>query len=109
MKNATLRIVLLSAVALATLPRASARPAAAATPVPAAAHSVSLAWTAIADRLTGYIVYRSTCTGSYGGAPLNGGVPVGGVSYTDATVTPGTYFYVVRGVVVAGATQTESA
>ena len=76
---------------------------------PAAAHSVSLAWTASADSVTGYNVYRSTTSGSYAGAPLNGGTPVGGVNYTDAAVTPGTYFYVVRAVIVAGTTQTESA
>jgi len=104
MKTATFLMTLLAAVTLAALPRANARPAAAPTPAPAASHSVALAWVASADGVTGYNVYRSTATGSYSGAPLNGSAPVGGVSFADATVTPGTYFYVVRAVIVTGAT-----
>jgi cellulose 1,4-beta-cellobiosidase len=73
-----------------------------------AGHSVVLTWTASTDTVSGYNVYRSTVSGAYNGAPLNGGTPVTATTYTDSSVTPGTYFYVVRSVIVSGSTQTES-
>lgn len=102
-------ILILVATVLSVSPQASSGLAQAAVPQPAAAHSVSLAWVASTDSVTGYNVYRGTSSGSYAGAPLNGGIPVGSLSYTDASVSPGTYFYVVRAVILAGTTQTESA
>lgn len=59
--------------------------------------AVGLTWNALAG-VTGYNVYRSLTSGSYG-APLNGATPVTGTTYQDKTATLGlTYFYVVRSV-----------
>lgn len=61
---------------------------------------------------TGYNVYRRTTSGSYNfAAPLNGGTPVAGTTYTDTTSVSGTsYNYVVRSVVIgSGGQQIESA
>ncbi len=74
----------------------------------AAGHSVTLTWMASTDMVTGYNVYRTTNCGTYAGPPLNGTTPVTAVTFTDSTVTQGTYCYVVRSVIVAGTTQTES-
>jgi hypothetical protein len=71
-------------------------------------HAVALSWTASTDTVSGYNVYRSTVSGSYNGAPLNGSLPVTTTTYTDSNISPGAYFYVVRSVIVAGTTQTES-
>ena len=65
-------------------------------------HSVMLKWTASpSPGVTGYNVYRSTVSGS-AYAKINSS-PVGGLSYTDATVVNGqTYYYVTTSVNAAG-------
>ena len=83
---------------------AAARPlVAAADPAPAQQgnHSVVLTWTASPDG-GAYSVYRTATSGSYG-APLATGVATdctgAACTYTDTTVTPGTYYYTVTTVV----------
>ena len=68
----------------------------------AADHSVMLKWTASPSAgVTGYNIYRSTTSGS-GYSKINSS-PVGGLSYTDATVVNGqTYYYVTTSVNAAG-------
>jgi fibronectin type 3 domain-containing protein len=68
----------------------------------AADHSVMLKWTASpSPGVTGYNVYRSTVSGS--GYSKITPSPVGGLSYTDATVVNGqTYYYVTTSVNAAG-------
>jgi hypothetical protein len=57
-------------------------------------HSVVLNWTASTSAgVTGYDVYRSTVNGS-GYIKLNS-APIGGLTYTDATVASGTTYYYV--------------
>jgi len=65
-------------------------------------HSVMLKWTASpSPGVTGYNVYRSTVSGS-AYSKVNSS-PVGGLSYTDATVVNGqTYYYVTTSVNAAG-------
>jgi hypothetical protein len=65
-------------------------------------HSVMLNWTASpSPGVTGYNVYRSTVSGS-AYSKVNSS-PVGGLSYTDATVVNGqTYYYVTTSVNAAG-------
>jgi hypothetical protein len=65
-------------------------------------HSVMLKWTASpSPGVSGYNVYRSTMSGS-GYSKINPS-PVGGLSYTDASVVNGqTYYYVTTAVNAAG-------
>ncbi|MBI4663040.1 MAG: hypothetical protein HY735_29880 [Verrucomicrobia bacterium] len=57
---------------------------------------VSLSWTASADSVLGYHVYRAaTAAGPF--ARLTGS-PVSGTTYTDTAVTSGTYTYMVRAI-----------
>lgn len=58
------------------------------------AHSVDISWTASVDTVDGYNVYRGTASGSETTTPLNSAL-VTGTTYTDTTVIPGEYFYVV--------------
>jgi hypothetical protein len=76
-------------------------PASSLTATAAPAAAVDLAWSAGAGA-TGYNVYRRTTIGSYNfAAPVNGGTPVSGTSWTDTTATSGSsYNYVVRSVVI---------
>jgi len=60
-------------------------------------HSVSLSWTASSDAVSGYNVYRSTTAGAKQNL-LNGTTLVTGTTYTDSTVTPGSWFYDVTAV-----------
>lgn len=63
------------------------------------AHSVTLSWTASVDLVDGYNIYRGTNPpGNEGAVPLNGTTLVTGTSYTDTTVVPGLYDYVVTSV-----------
>lgn len=61
-------------------------------------HSATLTWVDSIDAGSGYNVYRGVSSGLYtialNSAPLAAGV----TSYTDSTVVPGTYFYVVTAV-----------
>lgn len=68
---------------------------------------VNLSWTAsVTSGVSGYNVYRSTISGVFSGAPLNGGTLVTTTTYTDSTVqSNNTYYYIVRAV----ATSLESA
>ena len=68
-------------------------------------HSVALSWGASTSAVTGYNVYRSTVSGgSY--SRVNGSL-LGGLSFSDSTVTSGqTYYYVATAVDSSG---TESA
>jgi hypothetical protein len=68
---------------------------------PSAQHLVSLTWNAsTSNSITGYIVYRSTVSGS-GFSPLTAAISA--LSYTDSTVANGTtYYYVVTAVDSAG-------
>jgi hypothetical protein len=70
-----------------------------------AAHSVVLNWQPSADSGASYNVYRSLTSGAYttplNATPLSASAltcPSGttGLCYTDATVLPGKYFYVVQ-------------
>jgi fibronectin type 3 domain-containing protein len=59
------------------------------------AHTVSLTWTASADAVDGYNVYRGTSPGAEGAVPINGTL-VTGTSYIDANVADGaSYDYYV--------------
>ncbi|HTB48477.1 MAG TPA: fibronectin type III domain-containing protein [Verrucomicrobiae bacterium] len=79
------------------------------TATPANASQVNLSWTGNGDLpnpggvgIDGYNVYRctgSTCTPNTANAPINGGTPVTGTSYSDTTVSASTaYNYVVTAV-----------
>jgi hypothetical protein len=60
------------------------------------AHSVTLLWTPSTSQVNGYYVYRSSISGGpY--AKLNAALDPAS-SYTDASLTSGTYFYVVTSV-----------
>jgi hypothetical protein len=60
------------------------------------AHSVTLSWTPSTSQVNGYYVYRSSISGGpY--AKLNAALDPAS-SYTDASLTSGTYFYVVTSV-----------
>lgn len=59
------------------------------------AHQVAMSWTASTDAVDGYNVYRGTAAGAESSTPLNAAL-VSGTSYTDSSVTPGTWFYVVK-------------
>jgi fibronectin type 3 domain-containing protein len=62
---------------------------------------VDLRWTAVTGA-TGYNVYRSTTTGSFGTTPVNAN-PVTAASFSDTGLTNGTkYFYIVRAVNAGG-------
>jgi endoglucanase len=61
-----------------------------------AQHSVVLAWTASTDTGSTYDIYRlsGACpTGTPSGFTLLNTAPITGTTYTDSTVTPGTYCY----------------
>jgi len=68
----------------------------------AAQHSATLTWTAsTTPSVTGYNVFRSQTSGTFGAAPLNASL-VTGTTYTDTTVAAGqTYYYVVQSVAPA--------
>jgi hypothetical protein len=60
------------------------------------AHSVTLSWTPSTSQVNGYYIYRSSISGGpY--AKLNAALDPA-PSYTDASLTSGTYFYVVTSV-----------
>ena len=60
------------------------------------AHSVTLSWTPSTSQVNGYYIYRSSISGGpY--AKLNAALDPAS-SYTDASLTSGTYFYVVTSV-----------
>lgn len=61
------------------------------------AHQVSLQWVASTDSVSGYNVYRSTSAGAKQNL-LNGTTLISGTTYTDSTVTPGSWFYDVTAV-----------
>jgi hypothetical protein len=64
-------------------------------------HTVALSWTASTSTVSGYNVYRSTTSGT-GYAKINTSL-VGGVSYTDSSVTNSTtYYYVTTAVDSSG-------
>ena len=64
-------------------------------------HNVALSWSA-SSGATGYDVYRSTTSGSFGSSPVNSS-PVACCAYTDASVTAGTtYYYVTTALNSAG-------
>jgi len=65
-------------------------------------HGVVLSWTASTSSVAGYNVYRTSTCGKYGDGPLNGATLVTKTGYTDSKVTPGTYCYAVRSVVMSG-------
>ncbi|MBI2566301.1 MAG: hypothetical protein HYV63_04620 [Candidatus Schekmanbacteria bacterium] len=62
--------------------------------------SIALTWNAsITPAVTGYDIYRGAVTGVYDPTPINGGTPVSGTTYLDASATlqaGQTYFYIVR-------------
>src|SRR5262249_23310665 len=66
--------------------------------------SAKMAWDPNTDsNLAGYNVYRSTQSGAYTSAPLNGSTLVTVTSFTDSTVQSGqTYYYVIRAVSTSG-------
>jgi hypothetical protein len=64
-------------------------------------HNVALSWSA-SSGATGYDVYRSTTSGSFGSTPINSSLAAC-CTYTDATVQAGTtYYYVTTAVNSAG-------
>lgn len=71
------------------------------TPPPTVQHTVTLSWDASTSAgITGYIVYRSTTSGT-GFVPLTAALSV--LTYADDTVTSGTaYYYVVTALDTAG-------
>jgi hypothetical protein len=71
------------------------------TTAPSTGHSVKLDWNPSASAVTGYQVYRSNDSGGpYGRISSSA---VGGLSFTDSTVSSGaTYYYVVTAVNSAG-------
>jgi fibronectin type 3 domain-containing protein len=73
----------------------------------AAAHYVTLGWTASTSTVTGYNVYRSTTSGT-NYVQINPAL-VKGLSYTDDTVQGSTtYYYVVTSVDSQGVESTDS-
>ncbi len=65
----------------------------------AQAHSVVLGWTASTDTGAGYLVFRlaGTCpTGTLTGFTQLNATAISTLTYTDSTVTPGTYCYYVE-------------
>src|SRR5215831_2130641 len=68
----------------------------------AIASSVTLAWDSNSESyLAGYNVYRSNQSGSFPSSPLNGPL-LHTASFTDSSLTSGTYYYTVRAVSVSG-------
>lgn len=64
-----------------------------------AQHSVTISWTASADAVQGYNVYRSTnALGAEAAPALNGAALITGDTYTDTVPGPGAYDYVVKSV-----------
>jgi hypothetical protein len=61
------------------------------------AHQVVLQWVASTDTVAGYNVYRGTSAGAESTTALNA-APIVGLTYTDSTVTPGTWFYTVKAI-----------
>lgn len=58
-------------------------------------HSVTLTWTASADTVDGYEVYRGTTSGGEAATPLNATI-LNALTYVDTPPGPGTYFYYVK-------------
>ena len=66
------------------------------TATPASASQINLAWQAV-NGAAGYNVYRGTSPGGESGTPINGGTPVAGTTYDDATASAGTtYYYIIK-------------
>ena len=62
------------------------------------AHQVVLQWTASIDvPADSYNVLRGTAAGQEASTPINS-APITGTTYTDSTVEPGTWFYVVESI-----------
>lgn len=61
------------------------------------AHQAVLTWTASADAVQGYNIYRGTAAGQET-TKVNGTTPVTETTYTDTPLPPGPVFYVVRAV-----------
>ena len=77
------------------------------TGVQAAAHSVTLSWTASTSTVSGYNIYRTTTNGS-GYTKMNASL-VTGLSYDDTSVQSGTtYYYVATAVDADGNESTDS-
>lgn len=63
------------------------------------AHSVVLTWTDSIDASSTYNVYRSATSGLYTNPPINASpIAAGSTTFTDSTVTVGTFFYVATAV-----------
>ena len=62
------------------------------------AASINLAWDANTEPLAGYNIYRSTQSGVFTSGPLNGSAPLNTTSFSDSTVSSGTYYYVIKAV-----------
>jgi hypothetical protein len=59
------------------------------------AHQATFSWTASTDTVAGYDVFRGTSSGGESTTPLNSS-PITGTTYTDTTLTPGTWYYVAK-------------
>ena len=66
------------------------------------AASINLAWDANTEPLAGYNIYRSTQSGVFTSGPLNGSAPLNTTSFSDSTVSSGTYYYVIKAVSTDG-------
>lgn len=75
-----------------------------------AAPSISLAWDAgLETNLAGYNIYRSTQSGVFNSAPLNGTTLLRTEAFSDSSVQVGqTYYYVVKSVNTDGAESSPS-
>lgn len=61
-------------------------------------HVATLTWVDSTDAGSSYNIYRSTTSGLYS-SPLNAAPLASGVTtYSDSTITPGTYFYIATAV-----------
>jgi hypothetical protein len=60
------------------------------------AHTVALSWTASVDTVDGYNIYRGTAAGAET-TKINTSL-VTGTTFTDSTVSTGSFFYVARSV-----------
>jgi fibronectin type 3 domain-containing protein len=71
---------------------------------PVSASKINLSWTAPADAISGYNIYRGTSAGAENyAAPLNGGTPITATAYSDTTVNSGTtYYYTVEAINAGG-------
>lgn len=58
-------------------------------------HSVSLSWTASADQVDGYQIFKGLTAGGEATTPVNSAL-VTGTTFIDTTAAPGDEFYVVK-------------